>query len=172
MNPGPLATRPPARPPQSATPVTPAAAAGGFPALTRRGAAAAWLTSLALLGSVAPSQAQLVGGSYFLVGQATAGGGRSTGETWELAGSIAVPVCAVSVGGSYVLNSGLVGAWPPPSAISTVQIERATGNVRILFTGTLQSAPSVAGPWIDVGAATSPHVVDPADAARFFRSRQ
>lgn len=172
MNQGTLATRPPARPPHPANPANPATPAGVSPAAPRRGAAAACLVALALLGPAAPIPAQLVGGSYLLVGQTTGGGGRSTGGTWELAGSIAVPVCAVSVGGSYVLNSGLVGAWPLPPATSTVQIERATANVRILFTGTLQSAPSVAGPWIDVETATSPHVVDPVDAARFFRSRQ
>ena len=48
----------------------------------------------------------------------------------------------------------------------------AAGKVKITFEGTLQSAPSVVGPWADVAGATSPYVAAPSDAVRIYRARR
>lgn len=123
-------------------------------------------------GPLATVHAQSVGGSYQLLGQTTGGGGASAGGTWSLTGSVAVPICAVSSGGSYVLNGGLVGAYVVPTGPIVIGIERADTGVRLTFDGVLESAPTPAGPWAEVAGAASPHEVAAGDAARFFRARQ
>jgi hypothetical protein len=43
------------------------------------------------------------------------------------------------------------------------------GNISITYTGTLQSAPAVTGPWTNVDGASSPHSEAIGDGAKFFR---
>lgn len=108
-----------------------------------------------------------------MVGQTTGGGGRSESATWSIAGSVAVPICAVSQGGAYELNGGLVGNYPIPAEGTRVSIERADATqLRVVFTGTLQTAESPVGPWVDIVAAVSPFAVSPSEGARYYRSRQ
>ncbi|HOW68773.1 MAG TPA: hypothetical protein P5186_23630 [Candidatus Paceibacterota bacterium] len=56
------------------------------------------------------------------------------------------------------------GVKPTP----TISIERSGANVVITFTGTLQSADSVTGPWTDVPGA-SPATI-PAQGIKFYRA--
>lgn len=52
-----------------------------------------------------------------------------------------------------------------------ITIERQTGRAAIHFTGSLQSAQTPAGPWIDLPAAFSPFTVDVNTGQQFFRTR-
>ena len=57
----------------------------------------------------------------------------------------------------------------------TLSITRSGSNVLVSWTGagTLQSAPSLTGPWADIpGETTSPQSVTPGAVAQFFRVRQ
>lgn len=54
----------------------------------------------------------------------------------------------------------------------TLSISRTATGLSITFTGTLQSAASVTGPWTDVAGATSPHTVTTTQGIRFYRTRQ
>ncbi len=52
----------------------------------------------------------------------------------------------------------------------TLSIAHVGGNVVLTFTGTLQSATNVKGPYTDVTAATSPYTVPATGAEMFFRA--
>jgi hypothetical protein len=52
-----------------------------------------------------------------------------------------------------------------------LSIARAGANVVLTFQGTLQSAPSVTGPYVNVSGATSPYTNTPS-ASTFFRAYQ
>ncbi len=56
-------------------------------------------------------------------------------------------------------------------ALPRISITLEGGNVTITFQGTLQSAPSVIGPWTDVPAG-SPYTTVASGVERFFRFRQ
>ena len=60
------------------------------------------------------------------------------------------------------------GAAPAP----TLSIAQAGGKITLQFTGTLQSATKVNGPYAAVAGATSPYVVPVSGGAAFFRSAQ
>lgn len=53
----------------------------------------------------------------------------------------------------------------------TITVGRQAGNVVITFTGTLQAADDITGPWSDV-AASSPYNVAPTGARKFYRAKQ
>jgi hypothetical protein len=60
------------------------------------------------------------------------------------------------------------------SALATgveVSIQREETRVRVLFTGTLESAESIEGPWSSVPGAASPYEIPAAEITRFFRAR-
>jgi hypothetical protein len=57
-------------------------------------------------------------------------------------------------------------------AVGPVTIAFEGGHVRITYTGILQSAPGVSGPWSDVAGATSPFMTPTSGGARFFRARR
>lgn len=65
----------------------------------------------------------------------------------------------------------MAGTVPGPAAPNLSLTRTATG-LSITFTGTLQAADSVAGPWADVANATSPLAVTPAGAQQFYRAKQ
>lgn len=52
------------------------------------------------------------------------------------------------------------------------KIALQNGQVVIEFTGTLQSAPEITGPWSDVPNASSPYMITPTGKRQFFRARQ
>lgn len=60
-----------------------------------------------------------------------------------------------------------VTVQPPP----TLSIARQGNDIILTFTGTLQQADSVTGPYTDVPGATSPHRVTIAPGAKFYRAR-
>jgi hypothetical protein len=53
----------------------------------------------------------------------------------------------------------------------TLAISSAAGKITITYTGTLQGADAVAGPYTDVAGAASPLAVTPSAAAKFYRAR-
>jgi len=74
---------------------------------------------------------------------------------------------------SQVASSYSAGPDKLPSAAApTVAIARDGANLKVTYTGTLQSAPVVTGPWADVAGATSPYSVSPSAASSYFRGRQ
>lgn len=62
------------------------------------------------------------------------------------------------------------GVGAPPQVLS-LSIARAAGGLTITFTGTLQSADEVTGPWTDV-AGSSPLTVTPSAAMKFYRAKK
>lgn len=58
----------------------------------------------------------------------------------------------------------------PDSTPPTLSITRGAGSVTIDFTGRLESATQVQGPYSEVAGATSPHSAATTDAARFYRA--
>ncbi|MCI0533752.1 MAG: hypothetical protein L0Z50_00845 [Verrucomicrobiales bacterium] len=62
---------------------------------------------------------------------------------------------------------------PPPGGPATISIARSANDVVITFTGTLEAADAVNGPWSAVAGATSPRTVPLSSAtAKFYRARQ
>lgn len=60
----------------------------------------------------------------------------------------------------------------PPAAPTTIKSARTATGLSITYTGTLQSADSVTGPWADVAGAQSPFNVTAASGAKFYRVKQ
>lgn len=88
----------------------------------------------------------------------------------------------VELGGRQTIrwnyNSGdsdylaFVPATPPTGGVEIQGISRnAQGQVVIQYSGVLQGAPVVTGPYTDVAGATSPFTTAPSAAAMYFRSR-
>ncbi len=66
-------------------------------------------------------------------------------------------------------------ATVPPSGVVTgpmMGVSFSAGSVRITFEGTLQSSPTITGPFQDVAGATSPYQVTPTGSAMFYRSKK
>jgi hypothetical protein len=69
--------------------------------------------------------------------------------------------------------------WPAPAArraappvTPTITVQRSGANVVLTWTGVLQSADRVEGPYTDVSGASSPLTVPTSGAARFYRARR
>jgi hypothetical protein len=80
-------------------------------------------------------------------------------------------------GTKVLLNDTATGAlktWRARTFVPTptLAIGRQAGNVVITYTGTLQSADQINGPWTDVAGASSPYSTTPSAAQRYYRSRQ
>jgi hypothetical protein len=80
-------------------------------------------------------------------------------------------------GAKVLLNDTATGALKTYRARTfvptpTLAIGRQAGNVVITYTGTLQSADAITGPWTDVVGASSPYSTAPSAAQRYYRSRQ
>src|SRR6187402_2445229 len=58
-----------------------------------------------------------------------------------------------------------------PLGPPTINIQREASEIRIAFTGTLQSAGTVTGPWLDLTNVSNPYTVDVTTGPAFFRSR-
>jgi hypothetical protein len=69
----------------------------------------------------------------------------------------------------------LIAYWPFDDAVSasapTLTVARSANGITITFTGSLQSADTVTGPWVDVSGA-SPQSVATTGAAKFYRAKQ
>jgi hypothetical protein len=84
-----------------------------------------------------------------------------------------------SAGNKALLNDRTVASaiktyrartYVPPQP--TISISQSGANVVLTFTGTLQSADKVTGPWSDVAGATSPKTVPVSQAAmKFYRAK-
>jgi hypothetical protein len=59
---------------------------------------------------------------------------------------------------------------PPPG--SKLAFDRTATGLRLTFSGTLQSADSVTGPWTDVTGASSPASITFTGAGKFYRTKQ
>lgn len=79
--------------------------------------------------------------------------------------------------GAITGNPGLVAHWdfndpPAPSAPTpTLSVARDGANIRVTFTGTLEGADSVTGPFSPVAGATSPATIPATGAQRYLRAR-
>lgn len=62
--------------------------------------------------------------------------------------------------------------FPVTPTVPTVAAARTSSGLQITYTGTLQSAPAVTGPWADVAGATSPYSVTAAPGALFYKSKK
>ncbi|MBI4663919.1 MAG: Ig-like domain-containing protein [Verrucomicrobia bacterium] len=62
-----------------------------------------------------------------------------------------------------------ITAKPPAPKLS---VARSATGLTVTFTGSLQAADSVTGPWTDVANASSPLSVTPAGAQKFYRAKQ
>ncbi len=63
--------------------------------------------------------------------------------------------------------------WTTPTARPTVSVARAAGGITLTFTGTLQSASSLLGPWNDLPGTSPLTVAVPPGATRqFYRTKQ
>jgi hypothetical protein len=58
-----------------------------------------------------------------------------------------------------------------PRPTPTLSVARSATGLTVTFTGTLQGADVVTGPFTDIPGATSPHVAPAVGTARFFRAR-
>ena len=56
--------------------------------------------------------------------------------------------------------------------IPEVSAARAAGALKLTYTGTLQSAPAVSGPWTDVAGAASPYPAATTGGQTFFRAKK
>ncbi|HMO64033.1 MAG TPA: hypothetical protein PKE47_02200, partial [Verrucomicrobiota bacterium] len=62
---------------------------------------------------------------------------------------------------------------PPAGDGPTLSIARVGANLRLEYTGTLESTGALApADWQVVAGATSPHMVPPNQPQRYYRSRQ
>lgn len=64
------------------------------------------------------------------------------------------------------------GASTPPDGEATLSFARTAGGLTLTYTGRLQSADNVTGPYTDVAGATSPHNVTATGSAKFYRAAQ
>ena len=65
-----------------------------------------------------------------------------------------------------------IQAPAPPVGKPTLSVARTAAGLTLTFTGTLQSADVVNGPWADVAGATSPRPVTLTGAQKFYRAKQ
>ena len=66
----------------------------------------------------------------------------------------------------------MAGTEPKPIVTQpTLSMTRSASGISITFTGTLQSADTLNGPWTDVGNASSPLSISPSGAQKFYRAK-
>jgi hypothetical protein len=71
-----------------------------------------------------------------------------------------------------VAASFAAGPNATPAERPTLSVARDGTNIRITFTGVLEGADAVTGPWAPVAGATSPATISAATGQRFFRAAQ
>jgi hypothetical protein len=101
-------------------------------------------------------------GGAFITNNAAFGG------QWTDLGYLANGQCLVTVPISSV---AIVEIRPPPSVTFTLQTPGA-GQYQLNWnTGTLQSAPTLGGPYTDLPGATSPWLITPTNGQQYYRVR-
>ena len=96
------------------------------------------------------------------------GGGDNAAVAWRLADEGDVAGGALPIAGEHLSQWLIDGDATPPS----VSVARnADGTVTVTFEGTLQTAPTVNGPWTDVDG-ESPLTLNPDQAAAFGRAKK
>jgi len=96
------------------------------------------------------------------------GGGGGNLEFFSVTGTNRVLINdRTSTNGPGPGGSGL-RAWYP---LTTVHAAVAGTSVTLTFSGTLQTATDINGPWADVVGAASPYVISASQPQQFFRSR-
>jgi hypothetical protein len=103
------------------------------------------------------------GGDNVEVTYIMSGGAEPTSDTKAIDGKL----FNVYVDPSEVGGGGGGGGGNAP----TLKVERSGTGLTLTFTGTLQSADKVTGPYADQAGA-SPLTVTPAGAAKFYRAKQ
>lgn len=103
---------------------------------------------------------------------------------WENGGNAYVEWFTINANGTRALVNGTqTGALKSfkrrtvaepglPTTTPTLGVARSGGNVVLTYTGSLQSADNVKGPYTAVAGATSPFTVTPAGAGKFYRAGQ
>lgn len=110
------------------------------------------------------------GNRYYLEMIAQEGGGGDNSGVFIKPASAADPASGdAGISGDYIAG---VFTAPAPSTAPTISVARDGANVKITFTGTLQGADVVTGPFTDVAGATSPATLPASAAQRYWRSRQ
>ncbi|MGE3309947.1 MAG: LamG-like jellyroll fold domain-containing protein [Limisphaerales bacterium] len=78
-----------------------------------------------------------------------------------------------AMGPAQVAANAAAGPGNLPAPAPTLSVTRDTTGVRITYTGTLESAPAVAGPWTAVAGASSPWTeTTSGNAQKYYRARQ
>jgi hypothetical protein len=106
-----------------------------------------------------------VAGNYMVFKELKANGiiVEATTETGGFSGTPRAPINAIQL-----VPTGFTDAVTTPE----ISIVKAATGATITYTGTLQSAPSVTGPFTDVAGASSPHtVVTSGGQEMYFRTR-
>lgn len=128
-------------------------------------------------GATTTNQTKKVLGTF----KAPATGGWDTWHIVQLKDDKGSPI-AVNFGGQTTLRFTVLPgnldfdylAFVPATGAQLLRIsaERSATGLTVTFTGTLQSADAVTGPWADVAKATSPLAVTPAGGQKFYRAKQ
>jgi len=77
-----------------------------------------------------------------------------------------------AMGPAQVAANAAAGPDNLPAAAPNLSISRDNANVRITFTGSLESSENVTGPWSAVAGATNPLTVPSGTGRRYYRARQ
>ncbi|MBO89640.1 MAG: hypothetical protein CMP14_08970 [Rickettsiales bacterium] len=114
---------------------------------------------------------KLTKGKHYFIESITkeGGGGDNLAVTWIEAGDDLPANGALPIGGEYLSPWLTPAVDDTPPTLSVVR--NADGTVTMTFEGTLQTAPTVNGPWTDVNAA-SPLTVPADQAAAFGRAKK
>ncbi|MGB0548336.1 MAG: PA14 domain-containing protein, partial [Limisphaerales bacterium] len=119
--------------------------------------------------SVSAPVALEAGKAYFIeLVTKEGGGGDNAAVAWRLADDADVGAGALPIAGEH-LSQWLVDGDATPPSVSVAR--NADGTVTVTFEGTLQTAPTVNGPWTDVDA-ESPLTLNPDQAAAFGRAKK
>lgn len=77
-----------------------------------------------------------------------------------------------AMGPAQVAANASAGPDNLPAPRPTLGVSREAAAVRITFTGSLESAPGITGPWTPVAGATSPFTEAANSGQRYYRARQ
>jgi hypothetical protein len=94
-------------------------------------------------------------------------GGYATTYTSQFVGTIdEVAIYGYALNPTQILNHYMTGTNP----VVSLYIQHTAPNATLIWSpGTLQSAPTVTGPYTDVSGASSPYTVAPANAQTYYR---
>ncbi len=95
------------------------------------------------------------------------GSREASGATSQIAG-----IYDLTDDGATMFLNAVKYLGKPVATAPTVSITRDATGVKATYTGTLQQADAVVGPWTDVAGASSPYTVPNTGAQKFLRSKQ